>query len=84
MPFEAIAGIDMDQWERKGVAYVDYQTEGDEGVRRLMLDDFIYERVPTDLIVKRIEAYLKSTATDDEAPQDEAVDESEGDKTQLR
>jgi hypothetical protein len=40
-------------WDRKGIAYISYKTvTGEEGSFRL--DDFIYERKPTDLIYEAI------------------------------
>ncbi len=66
VPFEAIVGIDKSKWERKGIAGVDYMLEERGAVRRLILDDFVYDQAPTDEIVKRIDAYLESMARADE------------------
>jgi hypothetical protein len=64
VPLDAIRAIDKTDWDRKGIAYLDYElANGTKG--RLRLDDFIYERQPTDDIFKRIEDY---TGTGDEAP----------------
>jgi hypothetical protein len=52
VPFDAIRAIDQTKWERKGIAYIEYEVEGKPG--RLKLDDFIYEREPTDKIYDRI------------------------------
>ena len=42
-----IEEIDRHKWDRKGIAYLKYATaSGRKG--RLRLDDFIYEREPTD------------------------------------
>ena len=48
VPFEMITAIDKRQWDRKGIAYIDYEVNGAHG--RLKLDDFIYDREPTDQI----------------------------------
>lgn len=52
VPFDAIRAIDQSKWDRKGIAYIDYETGGTSG--RLKLDDYIYERDPTDQIHERI------------------------------
>jgi hypothetical protein len=46
---EAISAIDRAKWDRKGIAYVDYATPGG-GIGRAKLDDFLYDREPTDQI----------------------------------
>lgn len=56
VPFDSIRSIDKTDWDKKGIAYVHYETaNGTKG--KLRLDDFIYERTPTDEIFKRLEAY---------------------------
>ena len=56
-----IAEIDASHWERKGIAYLRYRTaSGAAG--RLCLDDFIYERDPTDQIYDRAVATLHPNA----------------------
>jgi hypothetical protein len=56
IPLDAIRSIDKTDWDRKGIAYVHYELpNGAKGAARL--DDFIYERKPTDDIFKRIEDY---------------------------
>ena len=48
-------------WDRKGIAFVGYEgLDGRPG--KLKLDDFIYEREPTDAIFKRIEDYVAPAA----------------------
>ncbi len=54
--FADIAALDKQLWDRKGIAYVTYK--GTSGSGRVRLDDFIYEREPTDEIYERIAAYL--------------------------
>jgi hypothetical protein len=54
VPLSRVRRIDRQKWDRKGIAYLDYELEGGtKGTVRL--DDFIYERVPTDEIFKRVE-----------------------------
>lgn len=64
--FESIVAMDKAKWERKGIAYIDYQLEPSRRSRRLVLDDFIYERRPTDQIVARIEAWLNTQEAEPE------------------
>src|SRR5215217_8146123 len=76
VPLDSIVAIDKSKWDRKGIAYVDYELLPPSGPRggnepvldyrapvgRLTLDDFIYERPPTDRIVERIEKHLSQSA----------------------
>lgn len=52
VPMNAIRAIDQTQWDRKGIARIDYDVNGSTG--RLKLDDYIYERGPTDKIHEHI------------------------------
>ena len=58
VPLDAIREIDKSKWERKGIAYLRYEVPGSVGPQtgRLKLDDYVYERGPTDQILARIEA----------------------------
>lgn len=56
VPLDAIREIDKTKWDRKGIAYLEYEVPAAKG--RLRLDDFIYERQPTDDILARIEERL--------------------------
>jgi hypothetical protein len=56
IPLEKIIQLDQTLWERKGIAFVEYQTGGVHG--RIRLDDFVYQRDPTDAIFEKIEQYL--------------------------
>lgn len=58
VPFEAIVELDQSKWKRKGIAYVDYQLPDSEAIKRLTLDDFVYEQKPTDKIVDQLESWL--------------------------
>jgi hypothetical protein len=56
IPLDAIRSIDKTDWDRKGIALIEYELpNGARGSAKL--DDFIYERSPTDEIFKRIEDY---------------------------
>jgi hypothetical protein len=57
VPLDRITELDKRLWDRKGIAYVGYEGPGGQQ-GKLKLDDFIYEREPTDAIYKRIEDYL--------------------------
>jgi hypothetical protein len=64
VPLDAIRSIDKTYWDRKGIAYVNYElANGQTG--SVTLDDFIYDRQPTDDIFRRIEDY---TGTGDPTP----------------
>ena len=52
--FDQITRIDKRLWDRKGIAYLDYEGGG----KRIKLDDFVYDRKPTDQIFERIENEL--------------------------
>jgi hypothetical protein len=60
IPLSAIRKIDKGLWDRKGIATIEYEV-GEPAVRgTFRLDDFVYERGPTDQIIERIEAYAAS------------------------
>lgn len=50
---DAISAIDRAKWDRKGIAYVEYATPAG-GIGRAKLDDFLYDRGPTDDIFDEI------------------------------
>jgi len=63
VPLDAITSIDKTRWERKGIAYLDYELPG--GAKgRVTLDDFVYQQRPTDDMFAYIERY---TGTADES-----------------
>jgi len=68
IPIDAIRKIDKAKWDRKGIAYFEYQLPGSTKTGRLKLDDFIYQRIPTDqifsFITEAVEG-VKTPATDD-------------------
>jgi hypothetical protein len=56
-----IQRIDKRLWDRKGIAFLDYEVpQGAKG--RIRLDDFVYERKPTDQIYERIERVVSAEA----------------------
>jgi hypothetical protein len=61
VPLDAIRQLDKALWDKKGIAWIEYELQ--PGVpRQLVLDDFIYDRPPTDQIVERIETHLAQSA----------------------
>lgn len=58
IPLDDIQEMDMDKWDKKGIAYAKYQTASMTAPAEATLDDFIYERAPTDKIVERIRKHL--------------------------
>jgi len=54
---DEIVAIDKSKWDRKGIAFIDYATTG--GVKgSLKLDDFVYNRTPTDEIFKIVDDHV--------------------------
>ncbi len=67
IPLDAIRSIDKTDWDRKGIALIQYELpNGTHGNARL--DDFIYYRPPTDEIFKRIEEYTGTGETSPSEP----------------
>jgi hypothetical protein len=65
VPLESIVKMDKTLWDKKGIAVIEYALSACEGaadpalaVRALELDDFVYDRNPTDAIVERIEQII--------------------------
>lgn len=70
VPIDAIRKIDKRKWDRKGIAYLDYELpDGKSGT--IKLDDFVYERTPTDAIFAQIESLTTPPAS--ASPQDSQV-----------
>jgi hypothetical protein len=68
VPVDAIRQIDKQKWERKGIAYIDYDLGGAGGGKdRVKLDDFVYEQAPTQAILARIESLV---APESQSPED--------------
>ena len=60
VPLERITVAHKELWERKGIVYLDYDISG-APPGKLKLDDWVYEREPTDKIFDQIqEALLKA------------------------
>jgi hypothetical protein len=56
VPLDGVKAIDKSKWDRKGIAKLNYELmNGKRG--RLTIDDYIYDRGPTDDIMKRVEEY---------------------------
>lgn len=55
---DQIRRIDRKLWDRKGVVYFDYELPEGKGTGRIKLDDFVYDRKPTDAIFACIEKSL--------------------------
>ena len=53
IPAAAVTAIDDDLWDRKGIAYVEYELPGGAS-GTVRLDDFVYERPPVDAIHDRL------------------------------
>lgn len=54
--FGQIVALDKKRWATKGIAVVTYEENGRK--RRVVLDDFKYERKPSELILRQIEANI--------------------------
>ena len=68
---ENIRKIDKRKWDRKGIAYLHYEigTPPHPGV--LKLDDFAYERGPTDDILERVEKGVMAGSVSLARPRDQ-------------
>jgi hypothetical protein len=58
VPLDRITELDRGQWERKGILYVYYALADGGAPAKLKLDDFVYERKPTDAIVAALTGQL--------------------------
>ena len=81
VPLAAVTEIDKSKWDRKGIAHLSYAL-GDGRRGRLTLDDFVYDRPPTDRILETIEAKLGVAAP--EAPTEDAAPAEPGAPDQSR
>lgn len=57
-----IERIDRSKWDRKGIAIIYYQAHHPQRMRTIKLDDFAYQRKPTDEILERIQNFLAPPA----------------------
>jgi len=72
VPLSSVTAIDRGKWDRKGIAYLDYQLpDGTAG--RATLDDFIYQREPTDRIFDRVMAAVEGPAVATPEPEVEVA-----------
>jgi len=70
VPLDAIREIDKSKWDKKGIAYLDYELAGGGGKPKtgtITLDDFVYQQEPTDAILAAIEARV--------APEEQTAEE---------
>jgi len=58
VPFDTITGLNLDRWDRKGIAIVLYDSA--DGLGKFVLDDWKYERAATRALVERVQNHLKS------------------------
>lgn len=76
VPLEQIRRVDNSLWERKGIARIAYElADGTQG--ELTLDDFVYERKPTDSIYERITAYVRAAAGEAAPPEETTTSEDQ-------
>ena len=61
-----IRRIDKRRWDRKGIAYLHYETSSPPASGILKLDDFAYQRQPVDSIFRRIEQALVGPSSQSE------------------
>lgn len=73
VPFEKITSIDATRWERKGIARVRYASDSGEGA--ILIDDWKYQREPTDEIFKRLRKQVDAGRIEGLADASEPVDE---------
>jgi hypothetical protein len=71
-----IKSVNNDLWDRKGIVWLKYETaRGEQG--EIVLDDFIYDRPPTDQIYDRIAEKFGLNEEEDDADEDDDRDENE-------
>lgn len=71
-----IEEVDNNLWDRKGIAWIKYKTaDGQTGEMRL--DDFLYDRPPTDAIYERVAKHMGLDEEEDEDEEDEEENEDE-------
>lgn len=77
--FDQVRRLDKKLWDRKGIAFVDYEPAEGGPTRRFKLDDFVYERKPIDEIYERLEQYVTPLAANANASADAptAVDDEQ-------
>jgi hypothetical protein len=58
VPLDRITELDRSHWDRKGILFVHYALTDGAAIAKLKLDDFVYERRPTDAIVAALTGQL--------------------------
>ncbi len=67
VPLASVKELDQSHWDRKGIARLTYELiDGRKGV--LKLDDFVYDRHPTDKIYEYVKAHLQLQHVEEPAP----------------
>lgn len=69
VPIDAIRKIDKRKWDRKGIACLEYELPGGKS-GSIKLDDFVYDRRPTDAIFAQIEKLTADPATEPHSDQE--------------
>lgn len=60
VPITSITGVENARWDKKGIAYFDYRlADGTTG--RIKIDDFVFDRPPTDAIHDELIAKMPKT-----------------------
>jgi hypothetical protein len=67
IPLDRIQSVDKQLWDRKGIAFIEYDVAGSP-TGTVKLDDFVYDRGPTDQIFAEIETALVKTTTKPKKP----------------
>ena len=78
VPLDAIREIDKTKFDKKGIAYLDYELEGNGKSGTIVMDDFVYDQNPTDKILDTIEKKIApmdvgGTGTSVETPQTDSA-----------
>lgn len=71
VPWDAVTGVDDSRWKAKGIAYVQYNKDGQAG--RILLDDWKFDREPTEQIFKRVQKHLGKD--EPEGPDDQPAEQ---------
>ncbi len=62
--YASIKSVDTSRWQRKGIAVVHYESDGQGG--RIILDDWKFEREPTKRIFEAIEERMPGSGADND------------------
>lgn len=68
VPLDNVRKIDKRLWERKGIAVIEYEDPASGKRKQFKLDDFVYEREPTDAIFDRVEKHVADMVQGQDAP----------------